>query len=38
MDTSLEKTSAFLGTLGLRSRRVTTGYGPFIEIFKPRCK
>jgi hypothetical protein len=36
MDTSLEKAEAFLGTLGLRSRRTTTRYGPFIEIFKPR--
>jgi hypothetical protein len=36
MDTSLEKASAFLGSLDLRSRRTTTRYGPFIEIFKPR--
>ena len=38
MDTSLEKAEVFLGTLGLRSRRTTTRYGPFIEIFKPRRK
>jgi hypothetical protein len=38
MDTSLEKAEAFLGILGLRSRRTTTRYGPFIEIFKPRHK
>ena len=38
MDTSLEKAKTFLGTLGLRSRRTTTRYGPFIEIFKPRRK
>jgi len=38
MDTSLEKGKALLGTLGLRSRRTTTRYGPFIEIFKPRSK
>jgi hypothetical protein len=38
MDTSLEKTSAFSGTLGLRSRRTTTRYSPFIEIFKPLRK
>jgi hypothetical protein len=35
-NTSLEKASAFLSSLGLRSRRTTTRYGPFIEIFKPR--
>jgi hypothetical protein len=35
MDTSLEKVSPFLGTLGLRGRRTVTRYGPFIEIFKP---
>ena len=38
IDTSLEKASAFVGTLGLRSRRTVTRYGPFIEIFKPRRK
>jgi hypothetical protein len=38
MDTSFEKADAFLGSLGLRSRRTTTRYGPFIEIFKPRSK
>jgi len=38
MGTSLEKAEAFLGTLGLRSRRTTTRYGPFTEIFKPRRK
>jgi hypothetical protein len=36
LDTSIERVSAFLGTLGLRGRRTTTIYGPFIEIFKPR--
>jgi hypothetical protein len=37
-NTSLEKTSAFLGSLVLRSRRTTTRYDPLIEIFKPRHK
>ena len=38
MDTSLEKAEAFLGSLGLRSSRTATRYGPFIEISQPRSR